>query len=122
MKRPIPKNPEFQYRSTIVATGGRLEDLESILKQREFAIITPGGEEEDPNYAHHISTNHRLYFAVKTPNSVEFDLYERMQSRSRTDSADFRKNFGIMLTVLLQTGYTIRAEKLEQVSPVRVDF
>ncbi|MDP3734634.1 MAG: hypothetical protein Q8R37_05385 [Nanoarchaeota archaeon] len=93
------KSGKLVYITTIAAAGGNLEDL--ITNLEHFKLLIEGKRVG-------ITPTFSCYLAQQSEKGVSFDMYAQKSGKdTRTTTAKFRSELGELLTMLLQTGYTI---------------
>lgn len=105
MSRFVPKNyysGELSYVTTIAAAGGDLEQLMASLNGSNRLSLLE-------NKRVPLTSAFHCYIADKSETGISFDIYAKNDKTkdSRTTTAKFRSELGWLLTVLLQTGYTV---------------
>lgn len=118
MSRFIPKDyysGELRYVTTIAAAGGDLEQLITSIKDKLHLF-----DSERVSF----TSSFVSYIASKSEQGISFDVYARNDKSkdSRTTTAKFRSELGWLLTVLLQTGYTLGTVDLKTMRHTKHPF
>lgn len=119
-KSKVTPMPEAsQYVITIVGQGGRLKDLEGVIygrfepeKQKKGVELLCQGKGTVTFPSHHV------YWTERSPEEVKFEIYD--DTPVVTSTKGFRQGLGELLTMLLQTGYTVASE--QKTGTVKLDF
>jgi len=103
------------YVTTLVGREGRVGDLELELSSSQQKV--------EGLYVFGSPTFSQEYHKVDKQ-TAEFDLYRRVSGNRRaTNTQSFRRNFGELLTIMIQLGFNISAEdRSKEGEAIRYDF
>jgi hypothetical protein len=114
MNRDVPPNYEdLRYVVTLVGEGGRREDLHKGLTDINL-IKRQDQKPVDRTLGLFLYAGSELngFIASETDEKVEIDIYDPFKHPFRTNTASFARTLGQLTTVMLQTGYQVKATKL----------